>query len=85
MRTLALALLAATLTAGTASAQVLTGPAVPQGEFVPYAYDGRLVGNVVNTAPNRQAIFEDSAKGGNAEQTNRRVPNLGTTSGGPIF
>jgi hypothetical protein len=34
---------------------------------------------------NREAIFEDSAKGGNAEQPNRIVPNLGTTSGGPKF
>lgn len=34
---------------------------------------------------NLEAITEDSAKGGNAEQTNRIVPNLGTTSGGPKF
>ncbi|MEA1833653.1 hypothetical protein U8607_16335 [Methylobacterium durans] len=85
MRTLSLALLAATLTAGAASAQVLVGPSGPQGEFAPHAYEGRLVGNPVNLAPNRQAIFEDSAKGGNAEQTNRRVPNLGATAGGPLF
>ena len=36
-------------------------------------------------ASNREAIVEDSAKGGNAEQPNRIVPNLGTTSGGPKF
>lgn len=34
---------------------------------------------------NSEAVFESSAKGGNAEQNNRIVPNLGTTSGGPEF
>ena len=34
---------------------------------------------------NREAVFEDSAKGGNAEQNQRSSPNLGTTSGGPEF
>ncbi|KQP08655.1 hypothetical protein ASF26_20865 [Methylobacterium sp. Leaf93] len=34
---------------------------------------------------NREAVFEDSAKGGNAEQNQRSNPNLGTTSGGPEF
>lgn len=34
---------------------------------------------------NGQAVFEDSAKGGNAEQNNRIVPNLGTTAGGPNY
>ncbi|MGU3359583.1 hypothetical protein ACLBWX_04535 [Methylobacterium sp. M6A4_1b] len=53
--------------------------------------DGRVdmdvTGSVVEApyATNREAIFEDSAKGGNAEQPNRIVPNLGTTSGGPNF
>ncbi len=42
----------------------------------------------VRTRPfisNREAVFEDSAKGGNAEQPQRTTPNLGTTSGGPEF
>jgi hypothetical protein len=34
---------------------------------------------------NSEAIIVDSAKGGNAEQINRTVPNLGATSGGPEF
>lgn len=44
------------------------------------------VTGTVDEAPytsNSEAIFEDSAKGGNADQTNRSVPNLGTTAGGP--
>lgn len=53
--------------------------------------DGRLDLDVTGTvieapyASNSEAIVEDSAKGGNAEQVNRIVPNLGTTSGGPKF
>ncbi|MDB5646627.1 hypothetical protein [Methylobacterium sp.] len=53
--------------------------------------DGRVDMDVTGTVTegpygsNREAIFEDSAKGGNAEQPNRIVPNLGTTSGGPKF
>ncbi|MCJ2035159.1 hypothetical protein [Methylobacterium sp. J-068] len=46
------------------------------------------VTGTVTEAPfgsNREAIFEDSAKGGNAEQPNRTVPNLGTTAGGPNY
>ncbi|GJD31394.1 hypothetical protein PMNALOAF_2651 [Methylobacterium adhaesivum] len=34
---------------------------------------------------NSEAVIVDSAKGGNAEQNNRTVPNLGATSGGPEF
>lgn len=53
--------------------------------------DGRVdmdVTGTVTEAPytsNSEAVVEDSAKGGNAEQPNRIVPNLGTTSGGPKF
>jgi hypothetical protein len=43
---------------------------------------GRLIGSPAD-APNREAIFESSAKGGNAERTQRTVPNLGNTAGGP--
>lgn len=46
------------------------------------------VTGTVTEAPytsNQEAIFEDSAKGGNAEQNNRIVPNLGTTAGGPNY
>ncbi|MCK2056257.1 hypothetical protein [Methylobacterium sp. 37f] len=47
--------------------------------------DMNVTGSVVETpyTSNREAIVDDSAKGGNAEQPNRIVPNLGTTSGGP--
>jgi len=49
--------------------------------------DMDVTGTVVEApyTSNREAIFEDSAKGGNAEQPNRIVPNLGTTAGGPKF
>lgn len=53
--------------------------------------DGRVDMDVTGTVTevpftsNSQAIIEDSAKGGNAEQPNRTVPNLGTTAGGPNY
>lgn len=45
-----------------------------------------VTGSIARPLPsNGEAIVVDSAKGGNAELTNRAVPNLGTTSGGPEF
>ncbi|WP_036302798.1 hypothetical protein [Methylobacterium sp. 77] len=110
MRTLTLALVAATLSATAALAQSPSGNvgqperAYPQAGTTaggpidhPSVYgayrnaDDRLdvddTGSV-RGAPfisNREAVFEDSAKGGNAEQNQRANPNLGTTSGGPEF
>ncbi|MCJ2132147.1 hypothetical protein [Methylobacterium sp. E-045] len=110
MRTLTLALVAATLSATAALAQ---SPSVYGGasdRIVPLA--GTSDGGVIDHPPvygayrdaegrvdvddtgsvrggsfisNRAAVFEDSAKGGNAEQNQRSYPNLGTTSGGPEF
>ena len=53
----------------------------------PVLVDPDFTGTVIDGPyrSNSEAIVEDSAKGGNAEQTNRTVPNLGTTSGGPRF
>ncbi|WP_375409292.1 hypothetical protein [uncultured Methylobacterium sp.] len=53
----------------------------------PVLVDPDVTGTVIDGPyrSNSEAIVEDSAKGGNAEQTNRIVPNLGTTSGGPRF
>lgn len=45
-----------------------------------------VTGSIARPLPsNGTAVIVDSAKGGNAELTNRSVPNLGTTSGGPEF
>ncbi len=45
-----------------------------------------VTGSIARPLPsNGTAVVVDSAKGGNAELTNRNVPNLGTTSGGPEF
>ncbi|HEY0352879.1 MAG TPA: hypothetical protein VGC68_04510 [Enterovirga sp.] len=83
MRTLTIALLATTLSAGVALAQPLTrydGFVEAPAPFV--SDEARLIGSPAD-APNREAIFESSAKGGNAERTQRTVPNLGNTAGGP--
>lgn len=110
MRTITLALVAATLSATAAFAQSPSGNVGQPERSFPQAgttaggpidhhsvfgayrnADDRLdvedTGSV-RSGPfisNREAVFEDSAKGGNAEQNQRSNPNLGTTSGGPEF
>ncbi|WP_336488961.1 hypothetical protein [Methylobacterium nigriterrae] len=83
MRILTIALLATTLGAGAALAQPLQRFDGYLGTPV-VSYDARLIGAPAY-APNREAVFESSAKGGNAEQTQRSVPNLGNTTGGPAL
>ncbi|MBO1021233.1 hypothetical protein IPV08_14795 [Methylobacterium sp. SD274] len=110
MRTLTLALVAATLSATAVLAQAQSDFVGASDRIVPLAgtngvdtidrppvygtyrdAEGRLdvedTGSVRGGSfnSNREAVFEDSAKGGNAEQNQRSYPNLGTTSGGPEF
>lgn len=110
MRTLTLALVAATLSATAALAQASSGYVGASDRIIPLAgtnggdtidrplgygayrdAEGRIdvedTGSVRGSSfiSNREAVFEDSAKGGNAEQNQRSYPNLGTTSGGPEF
>ena len=90
MRVLTLAFAAATLGATAAVAQVPVRPLAPE---LGYDQSETTLG-MISVEPdsarpahrsNSEAVFESSAKGGNAEQTARRVPNLGATSGGPVF
>lgn len=101
MRTLTIAVLAASLSATAAFAQSPSAYVGASDRIVPMTgtqADGTYrdaEGGVdvedtgsVRSRPfisNREAVFEDSAKGGNAEQNQRSNPNLGTTSGGPEF
>jgi len=90
MRVLALAFAAATLGATAAVAQVPVRAVAPD---LSYDRTETTLGMIsVEPDParpayrsNSEAVFDSSAKGGNAEQTNRLVPNLGATSGGPVF
>ncbi|RVU20521.1 hypothetical protein [Methylobacterium oryzihabitans] len=89
MRFATFACAAALLAATPALAQVVVErPAAPPAVMVVPDVTGSVVAPVAPSRPlppNQVETFVDSAKGGNAKNPNRMVPNLGDTSGGPGF
>ncbi|WP_298957031.1 hypothetical protein [uncultured Methylobacterium sp.] len=88
MRFVTLACAAALLAATPALAQVVETPVAPPAVMVSPDVTGTVVVPVAPSRPlppNQVETFVDSAKGGNAKNPNRLVPNLGGTSGGPSF